>query len=57
MRTLISLWIYRAFRDHCEGLHNADFEVCPHLRCRLAWHVEWLLFGWLYGEEFEDEQP
>jgi len=55
MRNWIQAWIYRAYVQHCEGQHNADFEVCSNPRCWLAWQVEQRLLGWLYGEEADDE--
>ena len=35
-----------AFERHCDDLHNADYEVCHDLRCRVTWFVErWLWYG------------
>ena len=55
MRNWIQAWIYQAYVRHCEGQHNADFEVCSNPRCWLAWQVEQRLLGWLYGEGADDE--
>ena len=50
MKKLLQRWIYRVYVRHCDDLHNADFEVCSDPRCWLAWQLERLLTGWLYGE-------
>jgi len=30
------------FARHCSRLHGADYEVCYHPLCWLAWRLEWL---------------
>ena len=37
-----------AFERHCDDLHNADYEVCHDLRCRVTWFVERCL--WYGGQ-------
>jgi len=32
--------VTEAYTAHCALLHNADFEVCSELACRLAMHIE-----------------
>ena len=33
-----------AFHRHCQASHNADYEVCRHWLCRVAWALENLLW-------------
>jgi hypothetical protein len=43
---LLSRIFSAAFERHQQNRHNADYEVCTHWLCRLAWCVEnWLWYG------------
>ena len=37
-----------AFKRHCQGHHNASYDVCRDWLCRLAWFAENLL--WYGGQ-------
>ena len=40
MSNLLRGFVCWAFNRHCNRLHNADYEVCRDLWCRLAYKLE-----------------
>jgi len=47
---LLSKLFSFAFDRHIANCHNADYEVCRHWLCRVAWFVEkWLWYGGVAG--------
>jgi len=34
------------FNRHCQGRHNADYDVCRHWACRVVfWLEKWVWYG------------
>jgi hypothetical protein len=52
MKQLFWNYIANTYDRHCLTGHGGDYEVCPRLRCRLAYWVERTLGHWLYPEVY-----
>jgi len=44
MSRIINVIVCNTFNWHCDRLHNADYEVCPNIICRIAYLIEQLFW-------------
>ena len=45
MSRIVDIIVADVFNWHCEKAHNADYEVCPNLICRIAYLIERLFWN------------